>query len=321
MPLLVLRHRRALGNRRHWGHSTVHGHRMWAWHMRLLMCHVHLILRRVGMQLNWKRTTHWHLSVHRQRGRNVRMLLRWGLSRHHMHLLVALHVWWRTGCVLQTLLLFCLQTLNNVLAEHLEALGKTLGIGPSFAVLFEGELDSVQAPQAASEIILVANSRGERWRGCFARQWQGQGNRGSREDGVSRVSKNGHELASHEEYPQGIVMGIKCRVGLGPTMRQSVNVVEISNGVLEDEHPPVGSHMGRSRTRRQAVDVAVLELQVEELPDANGQSFGEGFTPFPHVLADLPDECGCIVDSVNRLIGIRLDQCLIPGRLYAPKLE
>lgn len=105
-------------------------------------------------------------------------------------------------------------------------------------------------------------------------------------------------------------------------MSDAIDVIQISDGILKDQHSPVSCHDWRTSTWSQAVDIAVLQLQVKELPNADRQSIRKGLVPLAHILTHLPDERRDVsVVTFDGLAGVGLDQCLVPLRLDAAELE
>lgn len=118
------------------------------------------------------------------------------------------------------------------------------------------------------------------------------------------------------------MVGVERWVGVWTSMRDAIDVIEVSDGILKDQHSPISRHYWRASTWGQAVDIAVLQLQIKELPNADRQRIWKGLIPLAHILAHLPDERGDIsVVTFYRLAGIGLDQGLVPLRLDATELE
>lgn len=118
------------------------------------------------------------------------------------------------------------------------------------------------------------------------------------------------------------MVGVERWVGIWAPMRDAIDVIEVSDGILKDQHSSVSRHDWRTSTWGQAVDIAVLQLQIKELPNADGQRIWKGLVPLAHILAHLPDERSDIsVVAFDGLAGVGLDQGLVPLRLDAAELE
>lgn len=104
-------------------------------------------------------------------------------------------------------------------------------------------------------------------------------------------------------------------------MHEAVDMVQIGDGIFENQGTTVCCHHRSTGARRKTVDVAVFQFEVKKFPNANGKCFWERFIPFPHVLAHLPNERRGIDFTVDGLVGIRLDQGLVPVGLQPPELE
>lgn len=56
------------------------------------------------------------------------------------------------------------------------------------------------------------------------------------------------------------MVGVERWVGVWASMRDAIDVIEVSDGILKNQHSPVSRHDWRPSTWGQAVDIAVLQL-------------------------------------------------------------